>query len=778
MAKKANITPHTLETYAIVSKVERRLTDLYGSTYQGVLQLSQVRNAIAAGQPFTFEKNRPETKALIKSLDTLSQRVDRLLQDSVTLAWQKGEDSVTNACYSAFGRTAAGRDAVRAIADRAREDLRGRGVSAGAFYTQKHGGLNISDRVWGNSLFAKQEIEEIIQQGILQGKSADEISRSVRGYLNNPSKLFRRVRNKETGELELSKNAKNYHPGRGVYRSSYQNALRLARTEVNAAYRRAEWESYQNNPLITGYRIELSNNHTTTIRGKKVVLRDICDDMAGEYPKTFQWTGWHPQCRCRMVPIFIKESDFRARIRALAAGKLDEWKASNTVTEPPKAFTDWVAENADRLKAGKQMPYFIADNYVGGDPTKGLVKSISSLKQQVQQSKKIEPVTEYDAELAQLETWSATFELDTTQARILREAGDKAGLKQEIERLQELWQDRSADWSAARTRLRIFAEQLKPWPETFAKYGAILDELTMKSKGPTWREALVRLRNASNQAKADYARMNEEKKRKEAEEKAKQAKEAAKKNGVIPPELEKEWFKEGDKRADPEFWKLIDPDKPIALKVMDKTPEGGAYYQDSSKTVYFQKGSRRDASSWYRTRLIYHEFGHGIDYQRGLRWSKEVATIREAQRKRLMEKVTYHTKELEWVTNKETGSGSWEYVTKPVKIARADAICRRIDAVLDRMAGMKPETFKRLFPGMTRADYGEAALAVKDTIKSLIVKYGAGHSTKYFSYSGMKETEWLAHCFENTFAGNSVFKHFMPTEYKEMVDYIKSLSKY
>ena len=74
MAKKPKYTAQTVETYQIISKVERRLSDLYGRTYQGVLQLSQVRAAIAAGKPFTFEPNRPETKALIKSLDTLAAR--------------------------------------------------------------------------------------------------------------------------------------------------------------------------------------------------------------------------------------------------------------------------------------------------------------------------------------------------------------------------------------------------------------------------------------------------------------------------------------------------------------------------------------------------------------------------------------------------------------------------------------------------------------------------------------------------------------------------------
>ena len=763
MAKKPKYTAQTVETYAIVSKVERRLTDLYGSTYQGVLQLAQVRRAIQAGQPFTFEPNRPETKALIKSLDTLAAKTDRLLESSVSLAWQKGEDSVTNACYSAFGRTQAARNAVRAIADRAREDLRGRGVSAGAFYTQKHGGLNISDRVWGNSLFAKQEIEDIIQQGILQGKSADEISRSVRGYLSNPSKLFRRVRNKETGALELSKAAKNYHPGRGVYRSSYQNALRLARTEVNAAYRRAEWESYQNNPLITGYKIELSNNHTTTIKGKKVALRDICDELAGEYPKSFQWTGWHPQCRCRMVPIFIKEGDFRSRIRALAAGKLDTWKPSNTVTEPPKAFTDWVADNADRLKAGKQMPYFIADNYVGGDPTRGLVKAISSLPKQVQESKKIEPVTEYDHEIASLDRWAKAFDLDTTQAKILRDAGDRKGLRAELDRLQQLRDDRHVDWMVERRKLSQIIDKMRAGgfsqlADQYNRQGSLYET----KETVNWKDGIKQLKALQGQAAADLAA-------------AEEAKAKAPKKDVVPEELKGTGgLKEGDKPLDPEFWKYVDPDHPIPVTIKD----GTGYYSPSEKRVYIDKDWRYQKSPWFRRGLVYHEFGHGIDFQRDLRKSKEVATIREAQRKRLLERVPFYKKELELAVDPVTKTGKWVYKYTPAKVARADAICKRVDAVNQRIQAMKEETFNRLFPGITKRDIAEQVLAMKDTIKSLTPSYGEGHSTTYFRGPYNKETEWLAHCFENKFAGNRIFQKYMPEEYKEMIAYIESLKKY
>ena len=108
-----------------------------------------------------------------------------------------------------------------------------------------------------------------------------------------------RVRDKH-GNLRLSKAAKAYHPGRGVYRSSYRNALRLTATENNMAYRTADHLRWQQQPFVVGIEIKLSNNHTC----KGVIGRfvDICDDRAGVYPKDFKFVGWHPHCRCYCVP--------------------------------------------------------------------------------------------------------------------------------------------------------------------------------------------------------------------------------------------------------------------------------------------------------------------------------------------------------------------------------------------------------------------------------------------------------------------------------------------
>ena len=43
---------------------------------------------------------------------------------------------------------------------------------------------------------------------------------------------------------------------------------------------------------------------------------DICDELAGDYPKSFLWTGWHPQCRCVITPILIGLEDFKKMLAA------------------------------------------------------------------------------------------------------------------------------------------------------------------------------------------------------------------------------------------------------------------------------------------------------------------------------------------------------------------------------------------------------------------------------------------------------------------------------
>ena len=169
-----------------------------------------------------------------------------------------------------------------------------------SFKQSKIKGLTISDRVWSSNVNLRNELESAISAAIEKGQSAKSLAKEIKKYLNEPDKRFRKVRDK-FGNLAPSKNALQYSPGQGVYRSSYQNALRLARTEINRAYREADYQRWQQLPFVIGYRIIISNRSYTVC--------NICRSLAGVYPKSFMFLGWHPQCMCTCVPVMCDDSD-------------------------------------------------------------------------------------------------------------------------------------------------------------------------------------------------------------------------------------------------------------------------------------------------------------------------------------------------------------------------------------------------------------------------------------------------------------------------------------
>ena len=233
-----------------------------------------------------------------------------------------------------------------------------------AFIARKEAGMNLSRRVWNLTQQFKSEMELALELGMGEGKSAAALSRDVRKYLVDPNKLFRRVRDK-SGALRLSKAAAAYHPGQGVYRSSYKNALRMTATENNIAYRTADHNRWQALPFVIGIEIHISNNHPT---------EDICDLFDGKrFPKDFKFTGWHPWCRCYAVSVLASQEEMDAYTTAIMNGEdVSHWKFTGQVEKMPKEFNKWMKDNKARIENATSMPYFIKDNFKDGDPAKGL----------------------------------------------------------------------------------------------------------------------------------------------------------------------------------------------------------------------------------------------------------------------------------------------------------------------------------------------------------------------------------------------------------------------
>lgn len=228
-----------------------------------------------------------------------------------------------------------------------------------SFLSRKEKGLGLSQRVWNGVKPFKSQIEQVVGIGIGKGESATDIAKSLKQYLNEPEKLFRRVKGKD-GELHLSTAARNYHPGQGVYRSAYKNSMRLVRSETNMAYRTADHERWKKLPFVTGIRVRLSSAHPKY---------DICDQLTGVYPKDFKFPGWHPQCICFATPEQMSDEEYsRLEDQILAGEPISTSSASNTTT-PPAAFGKYLEKNKEMLSRLKNEPYWMRDNkkYLPGE---------------------------------------------------------------------------------------------------------------------------------------------------------------------------------------------------------------------------------------------------------------------------------------------------------------------------------------------------------------------------------------------------------------------------
>lgn len=296
---------------------------------------------------FSFSDYPNTRKKIEKLLNDLQSGVTAVIVNGIRSEWTLANNKNDELARQVFG------DSVGKLTkELERRYFSTNGAAREAFIKRKTDGLGLSDRVWKYTNQFKEEIELGLDLGIRSGRSADELSRDLRSYLQHPDKLFRRVRNKH-GQLVLSQRARAYHPGRGVYRSSYKNARRLAATETNIAYRTADYERWQQLDFVVGIEIKLSNNHPEP---------DICDDLKGRYPKDFKFTGWHPHCRCHVETVLKTPDELMADNRRIIDGEKPTETSANTVKDVPQGFTDWVERNRERMAAAKSLPYFIRDN--------------------------------------------------------------------------------------------------------------------------------------------------------------------------------------------------------------------------------------------------------------------------------------------------------------------------------------------------------------------------------------------------------------------------------
>ena len=202
-----------------------------------------------------------------------------------------------------------------------------------AFQQRKDRGLNLSAKLWNQSEDYKSELEDVLSVAIERGTDAVTLSKRVSKYLSD----FDAFKSDYTEKFGTATK---------VHDCEYRS-IRLARSEINMAYRTAEQTRWRQFDFVVGYEIKLSGSHPK---------EDICDRLAGKYPKDFVWTGWHPNDLCYCVPLLKTEDEFFAE---------DDKPAANEVTDVPPQFKEWCTENMSRIAEAekhKTLPYFLSDN--------------------------------------------------------------------------------------------------------------------------------------------------------------------------------------------------------------------------------------------------------------------------------------------------------------------------------------------------------------------------------------------------------------------------------
>ena len=318
----------------------------FESAVDELLKISSRMN-LDEDEVFSFSSSRRASREANDILRNLYSSVYQEIKSGISMEWEYANLSADALIRSIFGKVAE--------SDHFAQYFMRNQQAMDAFFSRSsaRGGLNLSQNVWNYTGQLKKEMELALSVSMGKGESASTISRRVRQYLREPDKLFRRVRD-EKGNLKLSKSAAAYHPGRGVYRSSYKNAMRLTRTETNMAYRTADHLRWQQMDFVIGIEIHVSNNHPAP---------DICDDLKGRYPKDFKFVGWHPQCRCFVTPILADLDKMLQWGKDVIDGKtdLDSFQPQQ-IHSAPEGFVDWIKANGERIKQAESLPYWYRDN--------------------------------------------------------------------------------------------------------------------------------------------------------------------------------------------------------------------------------------------------------------------------------------------------------------------------------------------------------------------------------------------------------------------------------
>lgn len=325
---------------ALLVEKEKRLKAMY---FAAIVEITKA----AAGHR---SLNQAVKKSIARQIKILNGKIQTEVVNGIDRAWSLSGDKNTVFVDKALEGMKISPKAKKVyydVHDAVRE----------SFKKERIGGMKLSDRIWKVGDQFRGEMEIGVQQGIATGESANKMARRMQKHLLVPDNKFLDVEDEKLRK-ELRKKALKNHAGQGVYRSSYKNALRMTREEINRSYRTADYERWQTQSFVVGIKISLSNNHKHLPGG----IPEVCEVLAGNYPKDYVFKGNHIQCMCHATPILITKEEREERRTTIINGEEWKGKSKNEIDDVPKAYKDWIRKYANKLNSMKTLPDIVSAN--------------------------------------------------------------------------------------------------------------------------------------------------------------------------------------------------------------------------------------------------------------------------------------------------------------------------------------------------------------------------------------------------------------------------------
>lgn len=246
----------------------------------------------------------------------------------------------------------------RQVNEKAREQFINRNIKDGR---------TLKGRCWLLSKQYLRDVEDSIAIGINKGDSARNIGKRLQTFITDIEAKREEIANLKDDRLR--KDLERKLPKPNIHKPKINvkyHCEMLARNETNLAYRSADRNKMLSLPQVVGMHIKVSNSHQDWLNeywipknGDKI---EVCDAMTGKYPISFEWRGYHPNCKCYSIPILKTLDELADDIIKLGKGEKVNNESINSVKDIPANAKQWIKENYDRISGYSNPPYWWSDN--------------------------------------------------------------------------------------------------------------------------------------------------------------------------------------------------------------------------------------------------------------------------------------------------------------------------------------------------------------------------------------------------------------------------------